>query len=206
MTISSFFHLATSSERQSENTMSQPDISCIILAGGKGQRMGGIDKGLVPFKGKRLIEHAIERIKPQVDDIVISANRNLDQYKALGYAVHADQSENYDGPLAGIAGALPYCKHDRVMIIPCDMPSLPANLVSSMTQSTATARLVVISTAGKTQLVFLLHRSLMDSIDRYLAENQRSVMQWVDSVEHQTVEMAIENHFLNINTPGQLDD
>jgi len=185
--------------------MKYPDISCIILAGGKGQRMGGIDKGLIPFKGKRLIEHAIEHIKPQVDDIVISANRNLDQYEALGYAVHTDQSENYEGPLAGIAGALPYCKHDRVMIIPCDMPSLPENLVASMAPATTSARLVVISTNAKTQLVFLLHRSLLDSINRYLAGKQHSVMQWVDSVDHRTIEMAIDNHFLNINTPEQLD-
>lgn len=186
--------------------MKHSDISCIILAGGKGQRMGGIDKGLVPFKGKRLIEHAIEHIKPQVDDIVISANRNLGQYEVLGYAVHTDQSQDYDGPLAGIAGALPYCKHDQVMIIPCDMPSLPDNLVASMAQSAANARLVVISTGGKTQLVFLLHRSLLDSINRYLAGKQHSVMQWVDSVDHRTIEMAIDNHFLNINTPEQLDN
>ncbi|MGD8933172.1 MAG: molybdenum cofactor guanylyltransferase MobA [Gammaproteobacteria bacterium] len=184
--------------------MSNPDISCIILAGGKGRRMGGADKGLVQFKGRLLIAHVIENIAPQVDDIVISANRNLDQYKKLGYAVYADQSDDFDGPLAGIASTLPHCQHDWVLIIPCDMPSLPANLVASMVKAAASARLVVINAGGKHQLVFLLHRDLLGSIMHYLDSNEHSVMQWVDSVDHQKLDMAINNSFLNINKPEQL--
>jgi molybdopterin-guanine dinucleotide biosynthesis protein A len=184
--------------------MSHPEISCIILAGGKGQRMGGVDKGLLPYQGKHLIEHAIARIAPQVDDIVISANRNLDQYHALGYAVYADHTDNYDGPLAGIASSLPHCKHDWALVIPCDMPSLPDDLVASMMEATSSTRLVVISTRGKHQLVLLMHRDCLDSIKRYLAGDQHSVMQWVDSVDHLTLVMAIDNNFLNINQPEQL--
>ncbi|MGD2053808.1 MAG: molybdenum cofactor guanylyltransferase MobA [Gammaproteobacteria bacterium] len=184
--------------------MSIPDISCVILAGGKGRRMGGADKGLAQFKGRQLITHVIESIATQVDDIVISANRNLDQYNELGYAVYADHTDNFDGPLAGIASALPHCKHDWVLVIPCDMPSLPENLVASMAKAASSTRLVVINAGGKHQLVFLLHRDLLDSIKRYLGCNQHSVMQWVASVEHQNLDMTINNGFLNINKPEQL--
>jgi molybdopterin-guanine dinucleotide biosynthesis protein A len=184
--------------------MSHPDISCIILAGGKGRRMGGADKGLVQFKGRRLIAHVIESIAPQVDDIVISANRNLDQYNELGYAVYADQTDSFDGPLAGIASTLPHCKHDWVVVIPCDMPSLPLNLVASMVKTASSTRLVVIRAEGEHQLVFLLHRELLDSIKHYLDGNQHSVMQWLDTVEHQSLDMAVNNGFLNINKPEQL--
>lgn len=198
------FHLATTSEKQPGNIMSDPDISCIILAGGKGRRMGGADKGLLQYKGKHLIEHALESISPQVDDIVISANRNLDQYTALGYQVCTDHTDSYDGPLAGIASSLPHCRHDWALVIPCDMPSLPDGLVVAMMKATFATRLVVINTRGKHQLLFLLHRDLLDSIKHYLAGNQHSVMQWVDSVDHRTIEMAIDTDFLNINNPEQL--
>jgi molybdopterin-guanine dinucleotide biosynthesis protein A len=167
--------------------------------------MNAADKGLLPFKGRHLIEHAIEKISPQVDDIVISANRNLDQYRALGYAVYTDHTDGFEGPLAGIASTIPHCRHDWIVVVPCDMPSLPGNLVSAMLNWTSSAKLVVISTDNQPQLIFLLHRDLLDSILHYLATNQRSAMQWVNSVNHHKLEMAIDYQLVNINTPGQLE-
>jgi molybdopterin-guanine dinucleotide biosynthesis protein A len=185
--------------------MTSSNISCIILAGGKGQRMGGADKGLMPFKGKRLIEYAIENISSQVDDIVISANRNLAEYRSLGYAVYTDQNKNFDGPLAGMASTIPHCRHDWILVIPCDMPLLPENLVSSMLESASGKQLVVISAGNQPQLILLLHCDLLASIQQYLAGSRHSAMQWVASLDHQQLEMAIDRRFGNINTPEQLD-
>ena len=186
--------------------MTRHKTSCIILAGGQGMRMGGADKGLLQYRGKMLVEHAIQTINPQVNEILISANRSLDEYMALGYPVITDDNNDFHGPLAGIASALPYCKHDWVLVIPCDMPSLPDTLVSSLKQYTAHSRLVVISTNDRLQLVFLLHRDLLDSINQFLSGNQYTVMQWLDSVEHYTLAMDNENCFYNINKLEQLEN
>lgn len=184
--------------------MTRQKLSCIILAGGKAKRMQGIDKGLLQFRGKRLVEHVIEAISPQVDEIVISANRSLDDYTALGYPVFTDNNKNFDGPLAGIASAIPHCKHDWILVVPCDMPSLPETLVSTMTQFTKHSSLIAISTNDRLQLVFLLHRDLLDSINHSLSTNQHSVMHWVNSIDHHTLVMDNELHFHNINTPEQI--
>ena len=180
-------------------------ISSIILAGGKARRMRGLDKGLQTYRGRRLIEHAIESISPQVDEILISANRYLDEYASLGYAVYPDKHDRFDGPLAGIASAIPHCKHDWILVIPCDMPFLPGDLVSKMKQYTNQAKLVAISNEGRLQLIFLLHRSLIDSIKLYLTGNQHTVMHWLDTVDHHVLAIDNENHFYNINTFEQIN-
>ncbi len=155
--------------------------------------------------GQRLIEHVIESISPQVDEILISANRHLDEYATLGYLVYPDNYGKFDGPLAGMASAIPHCKHDWILVIPCDMPFLPDNLVAKMKQYTNHANLVAISNKDRLQLVFLLHRSLIDSITLYLSSNQHTVMRWLDSVGHHVLAIDNENHFYNINTPDQIN-
>ncbi len=184
--------------------MTGHNISCIILAGGKSKRMGGLDKGLQPYGGKRLIEHVIEAISPQVDDIVISANRNLGDYSALGFPVITDMNNHFDGPLAGIASTIPHCKHEWILVTPCDMPVLPATLVSRMTKHTSSSKLIAISTNDRLQLVFLLHRNLLDSIRQHISGNQHTVMRWLDSIEHHIVTMDDEGYFYNINSPEQI--
>ena len=96
----------------------QQNIDAIILAGGQGLRMGGHDKGLKTWQSRPLIEHVIERIAPQVDNLHISANRNLPAYQKLGYPVHTDTKPDFLGPLAGIAACAPYCESDWVLIAP----------------------------------------------------------------------------------------
>lgn len=179
--------------------------SCIILAGGKGERMDGDDKGLKLYRSKRLIEHVIDRIAPQVDEIIISANRNLAEYSKLGCTVIHDKNKSFDGPLAGIASALPHCRHQWVLIIPCDMPDLPDDLVASLLQHINTAPLIAVRSNDKLQLIFLMHISLVTSINEFLADNQRTVMRWVDAIGSHIVDMDNENYFHNINTQRQLD-
>ena len=123
--------------------MANRPISCIILAGGKSSRMNGIDKGLLVYKGHCLVEHAITSVSSQVDDIIISANRNIEEYAGFGHRVISDDSRCFDGPLAGISSVIPYSKHDWIFIIPCDMPMLPASLVATLAQHTKNSKLVM---------------------------------------------------------------
>ena len=184
--------------------MANTPISCIILAGGKGSRMNGIDKGLLEYKGQRLVEHAIASVSTQVDDIIISANRNIEEYAGLGHRVVSDDSRRFDGPLAGISSAAPYTRHDWIYIIPCDMPLLPASLAATLVQHTNNSKLVAISNDNHLQLVFLMHRNLRVSIKLYLQKGGRTVMRWLDSVDHHTVVLDNVDYFYNINTPDHI--
>jgi molybdopterin-guanine dinucleotide biosynthesis protein A len=184
--------------------MANKPISSNILAGGRSSRMNGIDKGLLVYKGQRLVEHAIISVSSQVDDIIISANRNIEEYAGFGHRVISDDSRHFDGPLAGISSAVPYSRHDWIFIIPCDMPLLPASLVATLAQHTKDSKLVAISNDNHLQLVFLMHRSLRDSIKLYLSKGGHTVMRWLDSVDHRTVILDDVDYFYNINTPDQI--
>jgi len=107
-------------------------ITGIILSGGRGSRMGGIDKGFAELGGKPFIELAIKRLKPQVDNLIISANREVERYTQYGYPVIRDTQGDYAGPLSGIASALFHARTGLAMIVPCDMPYLPSDLVARM--------------------------------------------------------------------------
>lgn len=185
--------------------MKNRNISCVILAGGQGRRMGGIDKGLTKYEGKYLIEHVIAKLAPQVDDIIINANRNIDRYLALGFPVVADEIGGFAGPLAGIASAVPACRHDWIIIVPCDMPFLPDDLVSTLAAHTDQSKAIAVGTARQLQLVLLLHRSLNNSIQSFLSSNQHTVMRWVDSIDHVRITIDNENYLSNINTQAQLE-
>ena len=104
-------------------------ITGVILAGGRGTRMGGVDKGLKRLRGRPMVEWVIERLAPQVDEVLINANQNLDAYAALGYRVIPDEIGGYAGPLAGLHRGLSQAAHDLVATVPCDSPFLPADLI-----------------------------------------------------------------------------
>jgi molybdopterin-guanine dinucleotide biosynthesis protein A len=179
-------------------------VSGIILCGGKGRRMEGKDKGLQRYNGKPLLAHVIDKLKPQVDDIVISANRNIDQYTDFGFPVCPDNTSTFDGPLAGIAASIPACKHDWIIVAPCDMPDLPADLVTLMAAHLTDARLITISSHNRIQLIFLIHRSLLDSIALHLESGENKVMNWVSSQNSITIDLTHTQAFKNINTLDQL--
>src|SRR5687767_8689050 len=105
-------------------------VSGIVLAGGQGRRMGGVDKGLKALRGKPMVEWVLARLAPQVDEVVINANQNLEIYRKLGYPVVTDEISGFAGPLAGLHAGLKAAKHDLVVTVPCDSPFLPEDLVS----------------------------------------------------------------------------
>ncbi len=153
-------------------------ISCIILAGGEGKRVGGVDKGLLKYKNKALIEYVIDAVKPQVDELIISANRNIEQYKQYANKVISDESEKYLGPLAGINAALPHCVHDWVLIVPCDTPFLPNNIIDVFLSKQRRTNLYIAESNKKLQPVMLMHKTLHNSISHSLNNKQLRLMYW----------------------------
>jgi molybdopterin-guanine dinucleotide biosynthesis protein A len=151
-------------------------ITGLVLAGGQGSRMGGRDKGLVPYHGKALVDHVIERIAPQVDELLISANRNLDDYAQRGYRVLTDTLPDFPGPLAGVLAGLQASSHEWVLVVPCDMPHLPGNLVERLVAASQGFAVVVADDGVRTHpSVMLIHTRLGKALAGYLASGKRSV-------------------------------
>jgi len=105
-----------------------------VLAGGLGRRMGGVDKGLQPFRGKPMAQWAIERLAPQVDELIVNANQNRSDYERFGYRVVADELSGFAGPLAGLHAGMKAAGRDLVVTVPCDSPFLPGDLLQKVTE------------------------------------------------------------------------
>jgi len=182
-----------------------PTCSGIILAGGQATRMGGIDKGWVEWQGVPLIQHVLQRLAPQVDDVIISANRSLDQYQALGYPVVTDPLPDFSGPLAGIAAALAVCRHDWALVAACDCPLLPLDLAQTLHDAHPDALLRLVHDGTHLQPLFmLLHRQLLPSLQQALAQQQHKVGQWARAQSPQIVQIATPEAFVNFNTLADL--
>jgi molybdopterin-guanine dinucleotide biosynthesis protein A len=188
------------------------EITGLILAGGRAQRMGGIDKGLVPFMGKPLIEHAITRLTPQVATILINANRNQDRYAQYGHAVIADQHPDFAGPLAGFAAGLEHCKTEYLLSVPCDSPVFPLDLSEQMLEAMINTQSDLVYASSKdpsgavwTQPVFcLMRRSVQQSLQEFLDQGGRKIDRWFEALPSSTVVFADEAAFANTNTPEEL--
>jgi len=183
-------------------------VSGIVLAGGQGSRMGGVDKGLQPFRGKPMVAHVIERLAPQVDELLINANRNPDDYARFGHRVIADEIPGFAGPLAGFERGLAHASGELVATVPCDSPFLPADLVARLrTQLESTdAELAVARTGDQPHPVFtLMRRDVLPSLQRFLGSGQRKIERWYG--ELRVAEVAFDDEadaFLNINTRDEL--
>ena len=175
--------------------------SGIVLCGGRGTRVGGEDKGLLDYRGRPLVQQVLAQIAPQLDDLVISANRNQQDYERLGYPVVSDRLEDYQGPLAGILACLPHCRHEQVVIVPCDMPALPADLVTRLL-SALEGRDISYAWDGEREqyLVAAWHRSLAKSLDAYLQSGQRAVRHWYAGLDTGQADFSDTTHsFTNVN-------
>ncbi|HEY2337647.1 MAG TPA: molybdenum cofactor guanylyltransferase MobA, partial [Burkholderiales bacterium] len=177
-------------------------VSGIVLAGGKGSRMGGVDKGLQALRGKPMVAWAIARLKPQVDEIVINANQNLEVYGALGYRVVPDEIGGFAGPLAGLHAGLAAATHPLAATVPCDSPFLPADLVSRLKGNLVDNDLAVAKTGDQAHPVFVLLRtSLRRNLQAFLEGGGRKIDAWYASLK--VVEVPFDDEaeaFRNINT------
>ncbi len=182
------------------------EVSGIVLAGGLGRRMGGVDKGLQELRGRAMVEWVLERLAPQVEDIVINANQNLERYRAFGRRVVPDEIGGFAGPLAGLHAGLKAVKHPLVVTAPCDSPFLPADLVSRLQNALGQNDLAVAKTGDQPHPVFaLVRRQCRDSLEAFLARGGRKIDAWYGSLK--VVEVSFDDEadaFRNINTPEEL--
>jgi molybdenum cofactor guanylyltransferase len=193
-------------------------ITGLVLAGGRGMRMGGVDKGLQTLHGEPLAAHVLKRLAPQTGALLISANRHPDIYAALGAPfgakVLADTLPGFPGPLAGLLAGMRAAGTTYLLSAPCDTPGLPAELASRLTQALDSnhADIATVTTAdadGHVSLhpVFaLLRTSLADDLAAFLDTGERKVRAWY--ARHKTVEVAFadERAFYNINSLQELAD
>ena len=188
------------------------DITALILAGGRAQRMGGMDKGLIPFHGKPLIESAIAKLKIQTQTIIINANRNITKYAGYGYPVIMDETPDFSGPLAGFSVGLKACKTPYLLTSPCDSPLLPSNLAELLSTEMERGDFELVYASSKetdgkvwAQPVFCLMRSnLQDSLNQFLQKGDLKIDRWFKELRSSTVIFDDPLFFANVNTPEEL--
>lgn len=184
-----------------------PCITGVILAGGQGSRMGGVDKGLLELQGRPLIEYLLAALQPQVAAILINANRNRERYQQYLYPVISDELLDYQGPLAGVAAALQAANTDYVLTVPCDGPELAADTVIRLLTALQAqqAELAVAHDGERLQPVHaLIPVSLLPSLQNFLASGNRKVELWYQ--QHRMAQADFSDcrrMFRNINTLEQ---
>jgi molybdopterin-guanine dinucleotide biosynthesis protein A len=182
-------------------------VTAVILAGGEGRRMGGADKGLLELAGRPLLAWVLERIAPQVEDILISANRNAEEYEVYGHPVLADELEGFNGPLAGIRRALGEATQPLLLVVPCDVPLLPENLVEKLNRALEATHSDIAMACVEDHChptIALLRTSVAHSLDDYLAAGRRKVGAWEESQNYVKVAFDDATAFTNANTPEDL--
>lgn len=192
--------------------ISAEQITGLILAGGRAQRMGGIDKGLIPFHQKPLIETTIQRLKTQVGPILINANRNITKYAVYGYPVIMDETPDFSGPLAGFLMGLKNCKTPYLLTTPCDSPLFPEDLATKLASELEQANLDLVYASTKeadgkvwAQPVFCLMRAnLQDSLISFLDKGDLKIDRWFKELKSGTVIFDNAQAFANANTPEEL--
>ena len=187
------------------------DITGLILAGGRGSRMGGVDKGLQNHHGVPLAMHALMRLSPQVGEILINANRNLGAYDSMGVPVWPDSLADYAGPLAGFLTGLERCETPYLVTVPCDSPLFPTDLVARLAHALEAADAEVAMAAtmedGVTQVqpVFCLMKSeVLESLVRFTQGGQRKIDKWTATLRCVEVPFDDAQAFANANTPDEL--
>lgn len=191
--------------------MDTEQITGLILAGGRGSRMGHVDKGLKNFRGAPMALHVMMRLQPQVGELMINANQNLGPYESFGLPVWPDEIQGFEGPLAGMQTGLVHCTTDYMVTAPCDSPFLPADLVARLSEGLVDAgadlAVAVTEANGRRQAhpVFcLMKASLLQHLTEYLRGGGRKIDAWYGSLKTAEVLFDDEDAFRNINTLVEL--
>jgi len=184
-------------------------ITGVILAGGQGRRMGSVDKGLKPLRGKPMVQWVAERFAPQVVEVLINANQNIDKYQILGYKVIPDAIGGFAGPLAGLHRGLSEASHDLVATAPCDSPFLPLDLIARLSAALekAGAEIAVAKTGDQPHPVFCLCRkTVLPGLTEFLDSGGRKIDAWYARLK--VVEVLFDDQagaFSNVNTAAELE-
>jgi len=169
--------------------------------------MGGQDKGLQKLAGKPLVEYVIERLAPQVNALVINANRSTESYAAFGYPIIGDNITGFIGPLAGLHAGLKACGTPLLMTAPCDSPFLPIDLVARLREGLEStgAMVAVARTSDGLQPVFVLvRREALPDLESFLTAGGRGIQAWLNRQPLEIVDFENAAAFANINTPEEL--
>jgi molybdopterin-guanine dinucleotide biosynthesis protein A len=183
-------------------------VTGVVLAGGQGRRMGGVDKGLVAMDGRPMVSWVIERLRPQVGALLINANQNVERYATFGFPVVSDAVGGFAGPLAGLHAALAAVDTDWIVTSPCDSPFLPLDLVARLASAAdaGSACLAVARTFDRAHPVFaLVRRDVLPHLDAFLAGGGRKIDAWYATLA--VVEVPFDDEaeaFRNINTAAEL--
>lgn len=184
-------------------------VTGVVLAGGLGRRMGGVAKALLPFRGRPLLAHVVERLRPQVQELLVNANGDEAQYAAFGDRVVPDEIAGRPGPLAGLHAGLFNGRHPWVLAVPCDSPYVPSDLGARLMEAVrnADAEIAVASAGGRVHPVFcLVSSALAQPLGDYLEAGGRAVMGWIETRRFVVVEFEDAAAFANVNTPTELAD
>ncbi|RJX34111.1 MAG: molybdenum cofactor guanylyltransferase [Oxalobacter sp.] len=186
-------------------------VSCLILAGGRGVRMENADKGLQQLDGVAMVAHVIRSVAPQAATLMINANRNLEAYRQFGLPVWPDEMEGFAGPLAGIQTGLRHCRTSYMATVPCDTPFLPADLLARLGDALVAqnADIAVAATGTGSQrrihaVCSLMKTVLLPHLNDYLLDGNRKVQSWLDLLKTVEVFFEDESRFRNINTLEEL--
>ncbi|MDA3920388.1 MAG: molybdenum cofactor guanylyltransferase [Salinisphaera sp.] len=173
-----------------------------ILAGGEGRRLGGVDKGWYEVEGQALVARTIERVAPQAGPLIISANRSLARYRALGYPVQSDDSDDSRGPLAGMAAVLKAASTPYVLFVPVDTPYLPLDLADRLATGMKKDSDIAVARVGDQihALHALVRRSLLDDLQAALFSGTRRVSDWQEGLGRVVVDWDSARDFANINS------
>ena len=192
-------------------TIPREQITGLVLAGGRGSRMGGVDKGLQNHRGLPLALHALLRLQPQVGEAMINANRNLAAYESMGVPVWPDALPDYPGPLAGMLAGLEHCETPWLLTVPCDTPDFPDDLAARLGQAVVGQGADIAMAATRedgvlrTQPVFCLMRSmLMEDLMACLQAGERKIDRWTARHRCVSVEFDDPAAFFNANTLDEL--
>jgi molybdopterin-guanine dinucleotide biosynthesis protein A len=181
-------------------------ITGLVLAGGQGRRMGGVDKGLQVLRGKAMAQWALERLAPQVDEVLINCNQNLESYARFGHRLVSDEIGGFAGPLAGLHAGLKAASHPLVVTVPCDSPFLPHDLVERLQRHLEKKDLAVAKTGDQPHPVFsLVRKDVLENLEQFLRNGGRKIDAWYASLS--TVEVSFDDEadaFRNINTLEEL--
>ena len=192
-------------------SIGREQITGLVLAGGRGSRMGGVDKGLQNHRGVPLALHALFRLQPQVGHVMINANRNLGAYDSMGVPVWPDVQSDFPGPLAGVLVGLERCETPYLVTVPCDTPNFPLDLVDRLAQALVAQQADIAMAATREngevmpQPVFcLLKATLLESLVKYLHDGQRKIDRWAALHRVATVVFDDASAFDNANTVEEL--
>lgn len=188
-------------------------LTGIILAGGRGVRVGGEDKGLLVFNGEPIVKKVFKSLNQQVHMVVVSANRHVEEYQSFGVPVVKDRLPDYQGPLAGIEAALTVCMTPYALVVPCDAPFIRHDLAQKLYDKMEETNVNIVFAQSYTEQgevaaepTFALIRSCMLShLRAYLDSGKRKVLGWYELTDHASVLIDDPLCFANANTPEDFD-